>query len=160
MTNQELLSTYSTAILNRPYNKSIKTRDNYLGTMNRLLRFLNNKPLADIIIDDIQLYLNSLITADSTYNQYLEAIDSVYEFFMIDVRTKHVIKSNPTKGIVAIKDKSANKIESEQIITEDEAYRMTRFCKNKRDKAIIVVLLNTGMRIDEVLSMTLEQFVS
>jgi integrase/recombinase XerD len=71
-------------------------------------------------------------------------------------KSKYLIKTNPTIGV-----KGAKKVENkkEQIILSSYHQKMLiKFAKNSRDKAILMLYLSTGLRVNELISLTLSQY--
>lgn len=104
-----------------------------------------NKPLEEIITNDVRMYLANKTCGNVTKNNILRNISA----FMGWCITEEYIQRNPCARIKAIKTakhprKPFNNIEVEKIRNGAE---------NIRDKAIIEVLLNTGCRVSEVAGM-------
>ena len=154
MTNENLIQIWYNDITKQPFKKTELTRDNYMKQINYFLDYMNNKPLAEITTKDIKGYMQSLNVSDSTYDVKLASISSLYKILKYDVTTEDIIKENPTYGVFRVKVKNKEKIP----LTKDEERALLQNCKNKRDYAIILTLLSTGLRINELINLTLEQY--
>lgn len=155
MTNQELLETYEKAVSSQPYNLSKNTIKTYLNNIEYLIEFLN-KNICEITSQDIKKYLSSSRVSDATYNLRINAFKSLYEVLRYHHETENIICNNPTDGLKKIKEEKARKIP----LTKEEQYIIIRNCKNIRDKAIFTTLISTGLRIHELINLTLKQYLN
>ena len=155
MTNENLIQTWYNDITKQPFKKSEKTRDEYLKSINYFLEFVN-KDIIDITQRDVKLYMQSLNVSDSTYNNRLASISSLYKVLSYSPITEELIKINPTKDVFRVSVKNKEK----KPLTQDEERALLQNCKNKRVYAILLLMLSNGLRIDELINLKLEQYVN
>lgn len=155
MTNEKLISIWFNDITERPFNKSEKTRDTYAKEIKYFLDFIK-KDIVDIDKADVKTYMQSINAgiSDSSYNTALSGISSLYKILGYDVRTENIIKNNPTYGVIRVAVKNKEKVP----LTQEEERALLQNCKNDRDYAILLMLLSTGVRINELINITLEQY--
>lgn len=97
----------------------------------------------------LKLYINKLEKEKykpSTINGKVVIINKFLKFIGIEVKGKGV--------------KTQKKVYIDNVITEGEYIRLIEQCKNYRDKAIIITLANTGIRVSELLSLTVDNIKS
>lgn len=156
MTNKQLLDIWYNDITKQPFKKSINTRDTYMKQINYFLDF-TNKNILDINKKDVKLYLQSLNVSDNTYNLSLASIKSLYSILSYDARVEDLINIDPTFGVKSIQNV---KHKEKTPLTREEQQLMLLNAKNKRDYAVLLTLLTTGMRIHELINLTLEQYLN
>lgn len=158
MTNNELLEMFKETASSKVFKIAERTLSEYCKSINYLLDFLNNKSIIDITRKDIKAYMQSISeVSDSTYNARLSAYKTLFKVLAYDYRTEDFFKNDPTFGIINVK-KVENK--KKNPLTKEEQFYLVKFAKNERDKAIIVTLLNTGLRIHELINLTLDQYLN
>ena len=153
MTNEELLNVFKTNANKRPFQLADGTIDMYLKNINYFLDAINNKNLLDITRKDVKQYMLALQTSDSTYNQRLASIRTLYKVLAYILDDENII--DVTFGLVAI-----SKVEHEHKVplTELERKLILKHCKNDRDHAIVLTLLSSGIRISELIGLTLDDY--
>jgi len=155
MTNKQLLEVFEKTAKSQFFKLSNSTIDRYIYYINSLLKYVNNKSITEITNDDIVSYMLELECSDSYSNANLSAFKSLFEILCYNPKTKNLIKSNPTTNIKNIKNpKSEKKIP----LTNVEQEMLLNNCKNARDYAILTFMLSTGVRIMELINITLEQY--
>ena len=154
MENENLIQIWYNDITKQPFKKSEKTRDEYLKSINYFLEFVN-KDIVDVTQRDVKLYMQSLDVSDSTYNTRLASISSLYKCLMYDVRTEELVAVNPTYGVIRVGVKNKKK----DPLNNDEEKWLLQNAKNPRDYAFIMVMLNCGLRIDELCNLKLQQYL-
>ena len=155
MTNENLIQIWYNDITKQPFKKSEKTRDEYLKSINYFLEFVN-KDIIDITQRDVKLYMQSLNVSDSTYNNRLASISSLYKVLSYSPITEELIKLNPTKDVFRVSVKNKEK----KPLTQDEERALLQSCKNKRDYAVLLLMLSNGLRIDELINLKLDQYLN
>lgn len=98
---------------------------------------------------DIQKYrlmLDEEGYTDSTINTYTAPVLKFIHFLFNEGYISHDIYVKSRK----------NEPKPMTYLTEDEAKLLIKSCKNKRQKAIFYLMINTGMRISEVINLKLE----
>ena len=153
MTNEELLNVFKTNANKRPFQLADGTIEMYLKNINYFLESIGNKNILEITRKDVKQYMLALQTSDSTYNQRLASIRTLYKVLAYILDDENII--DVTFGLVAI-----SKVEHEHKIelTDLEKKLMLKYCKNSRDYAIVLTLLSTGVRISELIGLTLEDY--
>jgi integrase/recombinase XerD len=150
MTTAEYLNLFFNSL--RELNRSEATIRTYNS---RIVPFFDfcGKNVEEITKIDIINYLGSLKDCSSaTRNLTLKAINSFYTVLSKDLG---LLNSNPSEGVRAAKVTHKVKIP----LTPEEIDDMIDCGKNSRDRAIIATMSETGMRISELCSVTLKQYV-
>lgn len=156
MTNEELLNLFEKTAKTNSYKLSENTIDRYKYYINSLIKFYDGKSILEITNDDIVNYTIELQSSDSYLNANLSAFRTLYDILFYHPKSKYLMKQNPTIGV-----KGAKRVENkkEQIILSTYQQSMLiKYAKNKRDKAILMVYLSTGVRVCELISLTLTQY--
>ena len=155
MTNENLLNLFEKTALGKPFNLSANTVDRYLYYINQLV-VVSKKEIVDIKKADIKMYLMGLDVSDSYYNANLSAFRTLYKVLSYHPLTEETFTIDPTFGIINVKNV---KNEKEQIILSSYHQSMLlKHAKNSRDKAILMLYLSTGLRVHELISLTLSQY--
>lgn len=154
MTNQELLKIFKDTASKKPYSLSDNTIKTYLANIEYLIDF-TNKNICETTNKDIRRYLLSISVSDGTYNLRINAFKALYEILKYHPDTEDLIIDNPTNGLNLVK---INDKKKKIPLTKDEQVIIIRNCKNIRDKAIMTTLISTGLRIHELINITLEQY--
>lgn len=154
MTNEELLLLFTTNASKRPFQLSDGTIALYTKHIGYFLEYVSNKHLLEVSRKDVKQYMMSLEVSDSTYNVSLSAIRSLYKVIAY-LSDDDVEVNDVTFGLIAMKNvKSEHKIP----LSELEQELMLKYCKNKRDYAIVLTLLSSGLRIHELVALTLDDY--
>lgn len=145
----------------RVENRTEATINSYRGEIKNLFCYIQ-KHYADITTNDIRAYLSwhqiSRKNRDSTINNKYHILCSFYNWIMSEdliedggclVRKP---KKNPMTKIKKIKEEK--KVRT--VLTEEQVEMIRCDCKNLRDRAIVEVLVATGMRIGELVHMNLD----
>lgn len=153
MTNEELLEVFKTNANKRPFQLADGTIEMYLKNINYFLESIGNKNILEITRKDVKQYMLALQTSDSTYNQRLASIRTLYKVLAYILDDENII--DVTFGLVAI-----SKVEHEHKVplTELERKLILKHCKNDRDYAIVLTLLSSGIRISELIGLTLDDY--
>lgn len=117
------------------------TQDEYY-TKAKMLQDFYDKPATELDVEDIQKYLHYLYTvrknSSGTINTYISGIKFLYNF-VLDMP----INSNKIP-----RHKKRHKIPD--ILTRDEVQLLLNSCNNLRDKAILMTMYSSGLRLSEV----------
>lgn len=106
------------------------------------------KPIPEITEDDIFMFL-SMEKYNGAKDTYLRNLRNALSAFFNWLYSKGLIKSNPMKGISAIKvDKTIK-----EAFTDVELEQLRRATDNDRDLAIVELLYSSGMRISEMIQL-------
>ena len=153
MTNEELLNVFKTNANKRPFQLADGTIEMYLKNINYFLESIGNKNILEITRKDVKQYMLALQTSDSTYNQRLASIRTLYKVLAYILDDENI--NDVTVGLVAIaKVESKHKVP----LTELERKLILKHCKNDRDYAIVLTLLSSGIRISELIALTLDDY--
>lgn len=138
---KEILEFYKEDMKMQEFSKN--TIKNRMYTLNCICDFIN-KDVEDITIIDLKAFLNfkKKTTQASTINGYIDLMKS---FFCWCVEEGY-IETNPAKKLRKLKQ--IKKVREPLSVENIERLRMA--CKTNRERALVEVLLSTGMRISEV----------
>lgn len=153
MTREELINTYIKVM--RAEDKSEGTINEYLKHINEYFSFLDNNGIdyTEAKPKDIKLFRNENPNLSaSTKNGKVSAVNSFYTFLVDDME---IIDYNPCSSVKSLKIK--NRVEKVPL-TKIQIHWLINACKNNRDKAIISMLVNTGLRVHELINVTLEDY--
>lgn len=130
--------------------KSKNTIVNYQKDVRDMLSFVNKNE--DIItVEDLVVWKASLDTyASASVYRKISAVKSYFGF----LNGINRIKNNPAKNLKNVKVKNKEK----PYIPMEEAVDLIKHGKNARDKAIVAMYLSTGLRVSELIRITLEQY--
>ena len=152
MTTTEYLNLFFNSF--RELNRSEATITTYGNRLVPFFKFCGEKNVESITKIDVINYLGSLkYCSSATRNLTLKAINSFYTVLSKDLG---LISVNPSEGVRAAKVTHKVKIP----LTQEEIDDMINCGKNARDQAIIATLSETGMRVSELCSVTLEQYLN
>lgn len=137
------------------------TINNYRGELINFFKVVQ-KNYADIVTSDIRGYLYWRETVkknkDSTINNKYHALQSFFKWVMSEdlIEDGGSLIRKPKKNPM---DK-INKVKTEKkirtVLTDEQAEIIRCDCKNKRDRAVVELLIATGMRIGELVGLNLE----
>lgn len=141
---------------------SKNTKTNYKMYMNDLFTFKNVETLDDFRIlqlEDIVDWLDYLRTerknSDNSINTKFQCLSSFYEFLISDK------KNNITQNFAVPVIKKLNPQVSPKrrtFLTLSESKKFLNECKNKRETAISMIFLNTGLRVSELISLDITKY--
>lgn len=131
--------------------KSEHSRRAYTRIVNNFLESLGNPALDSVSKIEILNWKQNLTGSSATRQQAVMCIKSLYKF-MYD---NDITETNLTEKIHA--DKVRNK--EKDALSMDEVKQMMQFA-NSREKAILVLTTQTGLRASEVASITLDDFLN
>lgn len=150
--NNKELEKYANEYLFTEYNASKNTRDSYLYDLKELALFYNNKNIAYLNKEDIQEYLRKMVNKKSrTKAHYLTVFNNFYSYLV----KENIIKVNPCETI------KMPKLEKKlpEYLTIEEIDKLLNIKTNtayeKRNKAMLEMLYATGMRISELINLTM-----
>lgn len=158
MTNTELVKVFEQTIKQKPFSLSDNTTKSYLYHIGKLIDFVDNKPISEITTKDIKKYLFDISSngaSDTTYNLSLAAFKCLYKALGYNPLTEDDFTTNPALNIVSVRNV---KQEKKTPLNEMEKQTLLRNCKNERQFAILTTYLNTGLRVHELVNLTLEQY--
>lgn len=153
MKREELVNTYIKVM--RAEDKSEGTIKEYLKHINEYFSFLDNNGIdyTEAKPKDIKLFRNENPNLSaSSKNGKVSAVNSFYTFLVDDME---MMDYNPCSSVKSLKIKDrAEKVP----LTKIQIHWLINACKNDRDRAIISMLVNTGLRIHELINITLEDY--
>ncbi len=132
---------------------SARTLEEYKSDLKLFLKVVGDREVELIRTADIMLFRTSLECSPSLINRRLSALSTFFNF-LVDME---VIKTNPVKPslrIKKVKQKVPDALTSEEIKKVLEAARK----RSERDYLIFKTILDTGLRISELLSLRTENF--
>lgn len=153
MENMNVIETYLNTL------NSKNTKVTYNRAILDMFEYLNNKNVQDITNIDLQNYRSYLFDkfSDNTVQTKLRAVDSFFKFLF----ENYMIKVNPSVGRdgkpLSLK-KRIEKVRTKTYIPMEQSVKLIDYGKNSRDRAIIAVYLTTGVRVSELINLTLEDY--
>lgn len=158
----------------RASRKTASTCSDYIGKVRRFLRFINDNPIKvkpkDITESVVSNYLMSVQTkkvdGDTVYtsDSYQITIWECLNNFLEYLEKRGLIRENYVKLIQKPKNHDLDRInESRIILTERDFKKILKTIENEknetrrnRDRAIIMLLMNTGMRRTALLNIMVD----
>lgn len=150
--NNKELESYVNEYLLTEYNTSKNTRDSYLYDLKELAMFYEEKNIAFLSKEDIQEYLRQLVNKKArTKAHYLTVFNNFYDYLV----KENIIKTNPCESIKM--PKLEKKLPEFLMVEEVEKLLdiRTNTAYQKRNKAMLEMLYGTGMRISELINLTM-----
>jgi len=126
------------------HGKSPHTQRAYKADVQRLLDFVDNKPLAGITLNDLQSFADSLnhLSANSAKRK-INAVKSLLTFG----QKLGYLQFNVGAAMNAPKSKNTL---AERILTEAEVHSMIALTKKNRDKVLLRLLYASAGRVSEI----------
>ena len=128
-----------------------RTLQYYNKEIRRILERIG-KPIIDITSDDIRLYIAMRIkdgVSNCTIGNEKRALSS----FLTYLHGEDIIHKNPILSIDTMKQKRTQK----EAFKDDEIVAMRDLLQTSREKAIFEMLLSTGCRVSELVSIKLDE---
>lgn len=124
--------------------RSEKTLEYYSGIIRRF-REKVRVPLKKVTVYHLRSYLKDYMTTGIT-DRTAENVREVLSAFFGWLYNEHLIESNPCANLGSIKCQKVVKMPYSEVDIE----KVKESCKTDRDKAIVMFLLSTGCRINEM----------
>ena len=137
----------------------------YYGTRLRIIAGILQDKFTDPTKDDIKWLLNQLIERKAKTGRYIEkqrrqatiedykkTIKHYYKWKLGTGEGKARIEPDCTRWITRNR-KLGSRVKPEELITKEEYEKILDSCMNARDRALISVLYDSGVRIGEALSL-------
>jgi len=157
MNNTEFIKIFTETATKKPFSLSQNTIESYLTQINLFLNYCN-KNIVDVTKKDIKSWLLSLREiSDTTYNVKLSAIRTLYKILAYHPMTEDLITVDPTFGLIGIRQV---KQEEREPLSKDEQTGLLHNCKNIREKAIITLMIRTGIRVNELINIKLSDYLN
>lgn len=145
--------------MNELFIMSLKAKHRSEGTIREYAKAIDNclshidKPEAEIKPIDLELWQSSMSNLSSA--SVAQRTSAVREYFKFLYRNEFISR-NPAEMLEApqIKNREQSALNGEQVRA------MVNAATNERNKAIIMMLAQTGLRIHELANITLEQYES
>lgn len=145
--------------MNELFVMSLKAKHRSEGTIREYAKAIDhcleyvNKPEAEIKPIDLELWQSSMSNLSSA--SVAQRTSAVREYFKFLYRNEFISR-NPAEMLEApqIKNREQSALNGEQVRA------MVNAATNERNKAIIMMLAQTGLRIHELANITLEQYES
>ena len=128
------------------------TKTSYGKDLKSMLNFIN-KDEVDITLADLLSWVNNMQNNGNASATIARRVGSAKRYFEF-LYDMEIIKTNPTKKLKA--PKIVNKVEP--TLTSQDISDIIECATNPRDKAIVATLASTGMRISELINITLDDF--
>lgn len=128
--------------------KSPETINRYSYELKRLLSYIN-KPISDIVSEDINRYMRMYKSIRRISNTTLKNVRAIYSSFFSWLRDRNKIGTNPMLLVEEIKVERKIK----EIYTDEQRELLLRACKTLRDRAIMEVLYSTAIRVSELIKL-------
>lgn len=140
--NQRLIKRYCACLF--VDGKSDKTVYQYRGQLERFSEFIE-MPLTKTDVYNIRLYLASKKDSGLT-DVSVENIRSVLSAFFSWMYLEEIIDKNPCTRVNPIKCR----VKLQRPFSEVEMDRLRTYCKNPKERAIIELLVTSGLRVSEL----------
>jgi len=128
------------------HGKAAATQESYKRISNMFLVFID-KPLINVGLDDVQMFLDSLHLSPNTVKTYMSIVKSLISF----CHELGIMKYNIAKPIKTPKPKDCL---TERIMSEQEITLMIHSETNARNKLILKMLYYCGLRASELAALT------
>ena len=151
--NREFFNSHIIDLSNLKSKKTVKTAKTVCG---RYLEFLGTKDILNTSTGDIQKFFSQNKIAKlslATIRTYATYIASLYSHLII---LEAYEKNNPAQKWLKIKNINQRKNGKNKSLTLEEVRFILKKVLNPRDKCIITVLAKTGLRVGELVLLTLD----
>ncbi len=128
------------------------TPSDFCGDVKKFGLFLHNKPLQEVSVHDLRSWLSVLRTqehmTEKTISRKLTALTNYFTWLM----SEEVLKTNP--GLAIPNHKVTSPLPD--ILFEEEVTRLLQVAsRDPRSYLLVLLLLETGMKIEELMSVEL-----
>ena len=145
--------------MNELFIMSLKAKHRSEGTIREYAKAIDNclkyvnKPEAEIKAIDLEMWQSSMSNLSSA--SVAQRTSAVREYFKFLYRNEFISR-NPAEFLEAPQIKNRE----QSALTGEQVRAMVNAATNERNKAIIMMLAQTGLRIHELANITLEQYES
>ena len=147
--NQTLLENFISA--KRVEGCSEKSLGYYRTAIEKMI-FGINKPIKEIITDDLRIYLTDYQEKKNLSRMTIDNMRRIFSSFFSWLEDEDYILKSPVRRIHKIKSATVVK----ETYTDESLEIMRDNCKSLRDLALIDILASTGMRIGELVLLNKE----
>lgn len=162
MNNEEILRIFKSQFMLSKRGLAQKTFDSYMESIKLLTEYLDGKNLLEVTRSDIERYLTHIIidlgNSKRTYNARLAAFRTFYNMLRKSSQLESLDIKNPSENIEMYLIRDDDKKEKNTLTKEEEGLLLKY--SNPRQKAMIALMLTNGLRISEVVNLTVEQYNS
>lgn len=130
---------------------SLLTLKNYTMFINKLLDYLN-KDIRTIDTDDVRGYLSHYQNESNCKNSTIDCVRRALSSFFTFLEVEEYIVKSPVRRIHKIKTDTLVK----ETYSDEVLEKLRDACKHIRDLAIIDLLASSGIRIGELVNLTIE----
>lgn len=123
----------------------------YKQSLNKLFKEINKK-VNDITTEDIRHYLSNYKESNRISKTTLDNNRRIFSSFFTWLEEEGYILKNPIKRIHRVKTPRVVK----ETFTDEDIERLCDNCTNLRDRAIIEILLSTGVRVGELIRLDID----
>ena len=148
LNNDELLDIFLSA--KKIEGCSVKTIGYYKGTLNRMFKKINKK-VENITTDDLRNYLTDYKQSNNISKTTIENVRRVLSSFFSWMEDEGYILKNPVKRIHRVRTPRMVK----DTFSDEEFEALCNNCSTLRDKAIIELLISTGIRVGELVNLNI-----
>lgn len=129
---------------------SEKTTESYNSGIKQFIKYLNELGISMPNRDDVINFRNKIKEEKSvpTANAYLSSLKAFFGYLEYNN-----IYKNITRGVKSLKDTTIHK---RNYIPVEQCQELLNSCKNLREKFILSLALTTGVRINEIVNIRLE----
>jgi len=131
--------------------KAATTRENYRYMLRRMVRHLGNRRLREIRADDVRQYLASLADSGlepSSFNTYCTMAKRFFGW----LHEQEYMISNPLQGMRVHRQRQ----KPIKPLTDEQVQRLLAAAGTPLEKAVVMILLDTGARASELCGLRLE----
>ena len=150
--NNPELKHYMEEYLYSEYNSSKNTRDSYISDLKELALYYSGKNIAFLSKEEIQEYLRKSVQKSSRTKAHYLTVLKLFYLYLVD---QGVIANSPSEGIKMpkLEKKLPEYLSIEEVDKLLDVSTSTAY--DKRNKAMLEVLYGTGMRISELINLTI-----
>jgi site-specific recombinase XerD len=149
MNEMEVLVKYRRFLKRRNY--STHTIKNYMNTLNHFLRWLQG-PVEEVTPQKISAYIDSLLAKGLAPKTINCRLDSVRGFYAYMGREEEIPLPNPVKKGYALR--LARPLP--RYLKDEEVMRLFQVIRGLRDRAIFMLMLRCGLRVEEIAHLSLQ----
>ena len=131
--------------------RSYKTIKYYKSTLEKMLIAIK-KQVYNINTEDIRKYLFNHKETKNSSKITIDNIRRIFSSFFSWLEDEDYILKNPVKRIHKVKTGRVDK----EVLTDENLETLRDNCEEKRDLAIVEILISTGIRVGELVKLNIE----
>ena len=148
LNNEDLLNSFISAKVIEGC--SVKTIDYYKSTLLKMLTSID-KRVDEISTDDLRKYLTQYKDERNLSKTTIDNVRRIFSSFFAWLENEDYILKNPVKRIHRVKTPRLVK----ETLSDEDLEILCGNCDNKRDLAILELLISTGMRVGELVKLNI-----